>query len=683
MNTYIIQILEILLSNNGKADIPSVIAQLKITKRMFLYYRKQLNEYLLQSKLPQTRMEDDIVCMEVSDSIHVIHTLMAHIQIENYILNANERQECILIIIGIRKDPVVLEHLIDEFKISRNTMIHDLGMVKKYLASYGIKLLNRLKQGYYFEGDELLIRYVIMKAYHHRDNVYINAFKKQILLAQLQSYTTTNPFIIDRVQDILVASEQLGNETFIFLALQDLSQTILLMYMRGYHRSIPLDLDIILEKNKIMLEYIVKELRNIGIILNHSQAGYLCLILQAAKVSRMDKQEYEEAVVELAQAIISEFEAISQLNLFYQKEISDMFLLHVKSMYYRTKYKIKITDFQEAGTEENQGFYYITKKVMENVRKKFDLIVEEDEIRFLSYYFSCMEKNCRDEVEHTKENIVVICVSGLGSSVYLKYQLTKLFENSISILISDLRNMDNIINENTKLIVTTIDLERKQCKGKEIKKVNTVLTQLHKQELLEWFLNDAMYCKENMVVNDVIDIIKSYTIIQNQEKLFRHLNQYFIQEPKGGKELQLKDLLEERYVSIYDKAASWQEMIYLAGKSLVADDVIAMSYLHDIEVVIQQYGLYCECLNGILVAHAEPLQNVKRPVLSLAVFHQPLYVKAWNKEITSVFILGVVDKQSHGNAFSQLITNLSQNTLYKKLNEFTSANELFHAIIDE
>lgn len=684
MNTYVVQILQMLLTNNGTVELSSAISQLKVTKRMFLYYQKQLNDYLSIARLSQVELKDDVLHMKIEKAEEVVDKLMHTVEIDQYILNAIERQECILIKIGICESPILLEQLIEDFTVSKNTMISDITALKKYLEKYNIKLLNRAKHGYYFEGDEDMIRYIIMKAFHHRSNFYIDKVKKRMVVEHLQPYVhMENEDIIDKVQDILVASEKMGHENFIFLALPDLSQTILLMYLRDKKQHMSLQIDTIHEKNRNMLSFIVEQLKNINIVISKGQTEYLYLILQAAKVSSLDRQEYDREVLALAEAIILEFEAISQLHLFYQKELSAMFLLHIKSMYYRTKYKIKITEFQELGVEQNQGFYYLTKKVMEKVSKKFDLLVDEDEVCFLSFYFSCMEKQQLHEIQEVKEHIIVVCVSGFGSSVYVKYQLSKLFENFIAIKICDVRNLGSNLDEYTKMIVTTVPLDGIECNGKSVKKVNTVLTRQNKQELLEWFLNDSLHCKGNGVVQDVFDIIKSYTVIQDHEKLFQHLHEYFRQDGEIEKNLHLKDLLASSDIHIYEHADSWQQMIRYAGESLVVNGVIKESYLDDILCVINEYGLYCECLNGVLVAHAQPHGNVKHPVLGLAAFREALFVERWNKEISAVFVLGVVDKESHANAFAQLITNLSKNELYRRLGRFDSTQALYNEILEE
>lgn len=105
--------------------------------------------------------------MKIDDAEDVVSTFMQSVHLDSYVLNSIEQQECILISVGICKSPLLLEQLIEDCDISRNTLISDITTIKKYVEIYHVKLLNKTKQGYYLQGDEFTIRYVIMKAYHY------------------------------------------------------------------------------------------------------------------------------------------------------------------------------------------------------------------------------------------------------------------------------------------------------------------------------------------------------------------------------------------------------------------------------------------------------------------------------------------------------------------------------------
>ena len=58
-------------------------------------------------------------------------------------------------------------------------------------------------------------------------------------------------------------------------------------------------------------------------------------------------------------------------------------------------------------------------------------------------------------------------------------------------------------------------------------------------------------------------------------------------------------------------------------------------------------------------------------------------VPRWkNKVIRAIFILGVTDTESHGNAFSELIRNLTKDNLYQQINEFEDCQLLYNRIIE-
>ena len=93
------------------------------------------------------------------------------------------------------------------------------------------------------------------------------------------------------------------------------------------------------------------------------------------------------------------------------------------------------------------------------------------------------------------------------------------------------------------------------------------------------------------------------------------------------------------------------------------------------------YGPYCEVMEGILVPHAIPKNNVTRPMLSILLIEDGLFVKQWHKTIKAIFVLAVTDKNSHINPFSQLITFLQTKDNYLKINE-QSTEELFEALLN-
>lgn len=683
MNTFVIRMLQMLL-NNGKTDLQDILKQLGLTKRMALYYQKRLNDFLRAAGIGETQLKDEVLYLENCD-LQAVRILLENMDLNQYDLETEERQECILLKIGIFSNPQFLEGLVEEFRVSRRTLSNDLLLLKEYLQGYGVTLSSRQKQGYYLEGDELTIRYLLETAYHHRDNICIDRIKRKILTEAYECYCPQKSVenIFERLLQILLDSDDHKKEKFVYFSIPDLVQTLLLVYLRGKKQPVHFDDGEIERMSFDGLSYVVEELKKLYMELEGQERSYFGLVLQSAKISNAENGDCESVVKELVQDIVTEFQWVSGLNLFHSTELFGMFVLHIRSMYYRTKYRIKVTNFDEYLTEVDKAYLYMTRQVMDKISRKYGLMVDDGELQFISYYFFCMGRQHESPDDSTEEKIVVVCVSGLGSSVYIRYQISRLLEHSFSIVISDLRSLHKVLDEKTRLIISTMNITPEYTKDIRCIQVSTVLTPEDKRALIDWLLNEEVYLKNNEAVSDILDIIKNHAVIRDQEKLFRRLNKYFRAELSCERELGLADLLWPEFVQICEGAADWQEGVRKAAEPLISLGWIQEGYVEDVVAVIEEYGAYCEFFGGMLLAHAEPHENVHRPGISVAVFKEPIWVESWKKEITAIFVLGVVDQFSHATALSELVSNLYEAEKYKRLSCLKSAEEVYRTLLEE
>ena len=102
--------------------------------------------------------------------------------------------------------------------------------------------------------------------------------------------------------------------------------------------------------------------------------------------------------------------------------------------------------------------------------------------------------------------------------VYIRYQVSRLLDHSFSIIISDLRNLNQVLDKNTRLIISTLDIQAEYTHDIRVIKVSTILTPAQKRELIDWLLHEEVYLKNNSMVSDLLNIIKEHAVIQEQEK---------------------------------------------------------------------------------------------------------------------------------------------------------------------
>lgn len=93
MNMFTVQILQILLKS-GNVRLQTLTDSLGLTRRMVLYYQKQLNDFLSKENLGSTFLQDDALFLASSD-MQKIPEILETLDLNQYYLEASERQECI------------------------------------------------------------------------------------------------------------------------------------------------------------------------------------------------------------------------------------------------------------------------------------------------------------------------------------------------------------------------------------------------------------------------------------------------------------------------------------------------------------------------------------------------------------------------------------------------------------
>lgn len=265
----------------------------------------------------------------------------------------------------------------------------------------------------------------------------------------------------------------------------------------------------------------------------------------------------------------------------------------------------------------------------------------------------------------------------------MRYQVSRLLEHSFSIVISDLRSLNKVLDQNTRLILSTLDIAPEYTKNIKTLRASTILSPEQKKELIDWLLHEEVYLQNNGLVSDLLNIIKEHAVIQEQEKLFLKLNSYFNPDPLPESEPGLAELMHPDFIQIYESAKTWQDAIQKAALPLLNAGMIRNGYVSDMIDVISQYGPYCEFVSRMLLAHADPKSNIISPAISLSVFHTPIQVPEWEKEITAVFILGITEQTSHATALSELVSSLTAHDAYRTLHQLENPEAIYQVLVPD
>ena len=163
LNKRLSDFLDLLISNPKGVPFDEVAASLKINKRTLYYDLNKANHWLTDHKLGFITMYDRNLVLVNADP----QTLMK--QIENtqyYHFTKAERMVLEFFLIALRAR-VTLPEICTFLSVSRNTVLNDISGLREELAEFSISLNSSVKRGYFFEGNESVIRKFMTKVFNH------------------------------------------------------------------------------------------------------------------------------------------------------------------------------------------------------------------------------------------------------------------------------------------------------------------------------------------------------------------------------------------------------------------------------------------------------------------------------------------------------------------------------------
>lgn len=656
MNDYLIRIIDVLCKKDGFVNKKDLMDDLNINKSKFYYYINELNSIIRDNNMSE--IYDDGVSLKVN-KLQLIQMKQLSLK-DKYYFNLSERKDFIVLILALSIKTVNYRFLELFLNVSRNTIVNDLNEIKKT-----IEIEYDKDKGLYLVGKELDIRYYVLQSLFRNNNRVIWE-KKKDLIRKIVEQIGLDKSLLHKVEQIV------HQEKDQYLSIENLSVAILAMYLRSLKNNIEV-LDFDYEEEDIRT--ITERLSNLKIEYMPNEKKYLYLLIQSARVIPSTKQIKNQIILDFINDFVDGFNRIYYINL-KEYNIYHMLKSHLYSLYYRSKYKILLFDYSDIKINivDNYGFNYL----VNSIENKYNLEIESEERLVLMCYFESIR--IKDNCYINDKKIVIVCGAGLGSSSYIKYQLIRMFDNSFQIDIVDYEHLEDRVDDDTVLVISTLNIDIPQyVKSKKVDWINVpiVFKETDKKVLIDWLINNSNSESSNDIKN-IINIIANNATIEDKNNLYFQLNKYLSNSQKNqSNELHLLDLIELKHINIFNEKCSLFQGLDLTGESLVEDEIINNQYIEDIKKTIKEYGLYCECFNGIIIPHARPHHNVKKPAISIGIFKNPIYVQQYNKEVSAIFVLAVTDKESHIEAFSELIEFLKDKNRYKNICSYKSSEELY------
>ncbi|MGL5346844.1 MAG: BglG family transcription antiterminator, partial [Peptostreptococcaceae bacterium] len=291
-------------------------------------------------------------------------------------------------------ETIKLEELADSMYVSLSTVKNDMKTVKKILADYNIKVSIKHKQGLYLNSsEEDLIKCIIGIANRTNNSININDF--------LSEDVRNNIFTIKKL--IL---NSLTKECLVFtdLEFKNVLNTI----------SIYLSRDNNIKENFI-LTYIKEYKKQRNNILN----------------SNDKKQNIKKSI----KAFTENLKVATSIDISKDTVFEEYLYNHIDSMYKKMKLGIYQPVINYSETKIKYPFAFelakIAKKTIEN---ELNIEISEEEIANIAIHIGGALERASYDNEKKVFKTIIVCTSGVGTSMLLKAKLENIFKDKLEIV---------------------------------------------------------------------------------------------------------------------------------------------------------------------------------------------------------------------------------------------------------
>lgn len=577
-----------------------------------------------------------------------------------------ERQALLYLLTFTADEDLSVFHYQEFFQVSKNTILADIKKLRERLTKYQIKLDYSRKKGFYLSGREEDIR---IQAHQMIAKVVTSVSGKWGLKKGLIKYSRTFEadvrsylFEIIKANELVIVPSRI-EETIYFMAY---------VLRRAKSYSIKLDRqakEMIKELNAFHgSQWFLAKFS--GILSPEDEQFYFTLIFMTTTQGEI-RDTALEFLLECASRIIHEMERLAAVEFkAYRKLLLDLFY-HLVPAFFRIKYHFSLSNVLIKEIKEEYGeIFTLTKIALKPLESLAGRPIPDEEVGYFTILFGGEIGNQRELNRVIRYKALVLCPSGISSSLIMQSELKELFPTIDFSLTTTVDQLESIAESEYDVIFSSVPLNT----PKKTYLINPIMTQLEKNNLIRHVQEELLI--PGIVVPSIDEIIETllpYIELKKdvtKEKIYRILNRKMIKKLKAKEDEKpmLSELLTTEMIQLTDKTLTWEEAIAFATQPLKEQGKITENYIDAMIQKVKDYGAFIHIGKGIALPHARPEDGVKQLGMSLLKVEEPVLLLDDPKHEITIFIcLAAVDNEMHLKALASLTKILSNKENLEKL----------------
>lgn len=394
--------------------ISQIAKDLGVHRRVVYYHLDKINDILQEQNIDAIHNEKNkgvyltIVQRETLDHVMTSHKIM-------YVLNTDERQLYFMFYIAMAKQRVTIDKMIEVSAMSRNTVLSDIAMIRKYLkdSSYRIELSATKNKGYHYIGknmDVIHFLYGLLNQIFQSENaVFLQQIASLLLINEDAKLLLSDDFSKELYSIVHQQTETL-KKTFVSKDLQHALQLFpyfILALKNISDLTITVDLKEVAER----LEYPIAKytMMHLGDMFDMTfsieDIYFLTLMLLSIRKEydgHVSSTDYIHLHRSLMRFIVL-FEHEARVELDEKEELCNRLVMHFKSLLYRKKYNVftynPLTNMIKTQYED---LFHIVVKCSQILEQDLHVQLSEEDIAYIAIHFGGALRHQQKNVSYNK-----------------------------------------------------------------------------------------------------------------------------------------------------------------------------------------------------------------------------------------------------------------------------------------
>lgn len=139
----------------------------------------------------------------------------------------------------------------------------------------------------------------------------------------------------------------------------------------------------------------------------------------------------------------------------------------------------------------------------------------------------------------------------------------------------------------------------------------------------------------------------------------------------------LKDLIDEKLVTLNIEATDWEDAVRKASQPLIDNGKVEQGYVDDMIAGVKQFGPYIVLTKHVAMPHARPESGAKECAIGVATLKTPVeFGNPDNDPVKYLFPLSATDNTKHLEALAALAGLFEDEEFFKFLDNAKDAKEV-------